>query len=181
MFPVRSTHCDPTDLADPPVAPSEGHVWRSSSPSRTLELNTPERAGLGGSEVLNFTLQGSKGYVSRAWLSETRGREFRRNMWLPGHSSSPPLLAAHSPTNPQPQLSTWSSPLFLLRLSHEPSLLSSPNAPPLILATQSQASGSIARPPTDTDGVILTCLLGYPYLNHWFFLQSQINTEYVED
>lgn len=38
---------DPKDLTGPRLAPSEGHIWRSSSPSRTLELNTPERAGAG--------------------------------------------------------------------------------------------------------------------------------------
>ncbi|XP_021495081.1 collagen alpha-1(I) chain-like [Meriones unguiculatus] len=45
MLPVRSTHHDPDELAGPPGAPSEGHIWHSSSPSRTQELNTPECAG----------------------------------------------------------------------------------------------------------------------------------------
>lgn len=45
MLPARSPRCHPDDLTGPPVAPSEGHIWRSSSPSRTQELNTPECAG----------------------------------------------------------------------------------------------------------------------------------------
>lgn len=82
---------------------SQAHRWRPRKAASGAAAPPAGRwncAELAGSEVLNFTLQGSKGRVSRAWLSETRGREFWKNMC---HAISRPLLAAHSSTTPRPQ------------------------------------------------------------------------------
>jgi hypothetical protein len=84
------------------VAPSRGHVGRSSSPSRMLELHSGTRhvADAGGAKLHTGRLPQPR-LRSSVWLSGTREREFTRSAWLPGYSI---LLPFSLPALPQLRL-----------------------------------------------------------------------------